>query len=48
MRADLLGVEGNPLVRIADLKEVRLVIGNGHVIVGPSVGGPQASAARQR
>jgi imidazolonepropionase-like amidohydrolase len=35
MRADLLGVEGDPLVRITDLQQVRLVVCNGHVIVGP-------------
>jgi len=36
MRADLLAVEGNPLVRIADLEQVRLVVCNGSIAVGPS------------
>ena len=36
MRADLVAVEGNPLVRIADLQAVRLVVSNGRMIVAPS------------
>jgi imidazolonepropionase-like amidohydrolase len=36
MRADLLAVEGNPLLRISDLERLRLVVCNGRVVVGPS------------
>jgi imidazolonepropionase-like amidohydrolase len=36
MRADIVAVEGNPLVRIADLQQIRLVVCNGRVIVAPS------------
>jgi imidazolonepropionase-like amidohydrolase len=35
-RADLLAVDGNPLLDITDLERVQLVVSNGNVVVGPA------------
>jgi imidazolonepropionase-like amidohydrolase len=35
-RADLLAVDGNPLLDITDLERVQLVVSNGNVVAGPA------------